>query len=166
MQDELVIGRVRTAFGLTGEVKIDLFGGDFEYLQSLETVELRRGEQRFKRRILHARPNGACYVVQFEGVDTPELAKELRNSELLVERSEASPKRDGEYYYADLVGLSVIADGDPMGSIVDILEGSGAVFLEVKTADGMRLVPFGSSFVGDVDIASGTVIVTNREILE
>ena len=166
MAEELVIGRVRTAFGLAGEVKVDLYGGDAAHLESLDSVIVAQGGRRTTRRIAAVRPSGASVLVRFEGVDTPDDAKELRNSELIVDRSLAAPLGGGEYYYADLVGLSVRADGRTFGTVLDILEGSGAVFLETKVSDGSkRIVPFTPAFIERVDLTEGSVTVTNPEIL-
>ena len=167
MRDELVIGRIRTAFGLAGEVKVELFASDIGYLEQLGSVTIVRSGVREERHIRSVRANGATCLVLFDGIETPEQAKELSNAELLVDRERANPPAPGEFYYADLVDLLVFAEGAEAGVVCDILEGNGAVFLEVKTGTGeKRLIPFSRDFVLDVELEAGRLTVSSRELLE
>ena len=60
------------------------------------------------------------------------------------------------------------ADGERVGSVLSVIEGSQAPLLEIGLADGGKnaLVPFMERFVGDVDSVIGRIKINERWILD
>jgi 16S rRNA processing protein RimM len=67
----------------------------------------------------------------------------------------------GEYYRADLIGLSVeLADGTGYGRITDVQDYGAGDILEIERTDGTtELLPFTDRVVPVVDLAAGRVVV-------
>lgn len=167
MDEELVIGRVRTAHGVRGELKVESISGETDHFRSLEKVTLVRGDRRHELDVEAVRVAHRTVLLKLAGVDSPEEAKRWRGFEIVVPRGQAAPLREGEYYYGDLVGLRVVCDGAERGVVADVWEGGQTVLLGIEVADGsQRLVPFEAAFVGDVDLEAGSLELTTVEVLE
>ena len=166
MNDELVIGRVRTAHGVRGELKVESISGETEHFRSLSTITLVRGERRHELTVEEVRIAHRTVLVKLEGVDSPEEAKRWRGWEIVVPRERAAPLRTGEYYFADLIGLRVEYGGTERGIVREVLEGGRTVLLAIELPDGgQRLVPFQREFVGAVDLETGALELLTDEAL-
>lgn len=166
MNDELVIGRVRTAHGVRGELKVESISGETDHFRALSTVTLARGDRRHELSVEGVRVAHRTVLLKLEGVDSPEEAKRWRGWEIVVPRERAAALREGEYYFADLLGLRVVCDGADRGVVADVWEGGKTVLLGIELPDGeQRLVPFQAAFVGAVDLDAGSLELTTDEVL-
>jgi 16S rRNA processing protein RimM len=61
-----------------------------------------------------------------------------------VDRAALPPLEEGEYYYADLVGLACVdRDGRPIGTVVSVENFGAGDVLEVELPGGRKsLIPF------------------------
>lgn len=166
MTERFVIGLVGLPFGLDGRVKVRSLSGEEEHLLKLKKAVLRKhgAEREYAVESAFSRP----LSLKFAGVDSPEAAKALGGGEIIAERNEAAPLREGEFYIEDLKGLVVYAaESETIGRISDILEGGGSFLAEITLVSGeKRLVPFRSEFFGDIDPARGRAELLVRWILE
>ncbi|MFW6289139.1 MAG: ribosome maturation factor RimM [Spirochaetota bacterium] len=166
MDDELVIGRVRTAHGVRGELKVESMSGETDHFGSLATVTLVSGDRRHELAVEGVRVVHRAVLLKLAGVDSPEDAKRWRGWEIVAPRRYAAPLREGEYYYGDLVGLRVLCDGTERGVVADVWEGGETVLLGIELPEGgQRLVPFQAAFVGEVDLEAGALELLNDEVL-
>jgi 16S rRNA processing protein RimM len=83
-------------------------------------------------------------------------AERLVNAKLYVEREKLPAPDDDEFYVADLIGLTAVADnGKNLGRVEAVHDHGAGIFLEV----GPLLVPFTRAAVPVVDIAGGRLTV-------
>jgi len=102
--------------------------------------------------------SGDHLLWKFRGIDAPEEAKLLADFELWVPREHAAPLEDGEVYLSDLVGCSLVFDGEVKGRVTGFLEGAAKVLLEVEKTDGSAcVVPFQDEYLGDIDLSGRTM---------
>jgi 16S rRNA processing protein RimM len=98
-------------------------------------------------------------VVAFTGVADRDAAEELRGLDLWADAG-ATVLDDDEFHDTDLIGLAVVdPSGNPLGEVVAVEHPPAQDLLVVRTAAGDRLVPFVASFVPDVDVAAGRVVI-------
>lgn len=111
---------------------------------------------------------GNFLLMRFTGIDSPEAARLLSGSEIIVDREYAAPLKEGEYYVEDMKGLQVVtAEGRIMGHLSDVLEGGGGQLAEVTLASGeKRLAPYRKEFFGDLNFREGTIILLEPWVLE
>lgn len=175
--ESLVTGVVRSSHGLDGFVKVETASGEVEHFASLDEVVLRTGGPGGPERRLvieAAEGNAQCLLLKFRGIDTPEQAKTLAGSEILVPRDMACPLKKGEYYVSDLCQCVLVYEGTTVGTITDVLEGGAGDLLEVTLAESAepgkarpkRLVPMRKEFIGKIDLKARTVELMHRWILE
>ncbi|MGL4312906.1 MAG: ribosome maturation factor RimM, partial [Sphingomonas sp.] len=115
-----------------GEVRLKVFAEDLARYPSynggaLSLVSVRAGS------------NGA--IARFAEIKDRNAAEALRGTELTVPRRALPPLGDGEYYHADLIGLSVqTPDGAPVGRIVLVENFGAGDVLEIEKPDGKRFM--------------------------
>jgi 16S rRNA processing protein RimM len=99
-------------------------------------------------------------VAALEGIDSRELAAQWINHEVAVRCEQLLPLNEGEYYWADLIGLRVVTkEGVELGQVERLLE-TGANDVLVVQGERERLIPFLTGLVvKQVDLAQGLLTV-------
>lgn len=162
---ELVtIGKIDRPFGVHGAVKVRSLSdrpGRFEQLGTVRVTG--QGGGATDRTVRHVRRAGSFYIVEFEGVSTPEEAGLLRGALLQVPRE--VPSADSHTWYeCDLIGMTVADErGHELGSLESIWELPAHPVLVVKQGGREVLIPAVKEFVTDVDTAQGRITVRGVE---
>lgn len=90
---------------------------------------------------------------KLEGVNDRDAAFALKGCEIFIPRSSMPPAEEGEYYWADLIGLEVINQQDERLGVIEKLFETGANdVIVVKDGEAERLVPFVGHVVLDVNL--------------
>jgi 16S rRNA processing protein RimM len=136
----IALAAVAGAVGLKGEIRLKLFSDSAESLARYESLYVGGAE----RRLLAVRDGGKAAVARFEGISDRGAAEALRGSLVEIDRSALPPLAEGEYYYADLIGLPCVdREGNAVGTVVAVENFGAGDLLEVEVADGKRsLIPF------------------------
>ncbi len=158
-EKRIPLAAVAGAHGIKGELRLKLFSESADSLSRYEKLFVGGAE----RRLLAIRDSGKTAVARFEGVEGRSAAEALRGSLVEVDRSALPPLEEGEYYHADLIGLSAVTrDNEPVGTVVAIENYGAGDLLEIENAQGRRsLIPFRSG-VADLE---GDRIVLDPEFL-
>jgi 16S rRNA processing protein RimM len=168
LTERFVAALVGAPFGVKGFVKAKSLSGETEHLERLETVVLRRQDSEKVCHIEEIRVLGGSLAIKFRGIETPEAARSLSGAEMLVERDQAAPLDEGEYYVEDLRGMQVFnPQGDNLGEITDVLDSGNGQLIELRLpGGGRRLAPFKNEFFGEVDPEKRRAILLKEWILE
>jgi 16S rRNA processing protein RimM len=152
-EQRIALAAVAGAHGITGEVRLKLFSDSVESLSRHKKLFVGGAERR-----LVAVREGKLAVARFEGVSDRGAAEALRGSLVEVDRDQMPPLEEGEYYYADLIGLlAVDQNGDSIGAVVAVENFGAGDLLEIETADGKRsLIPFKP---GIADLEDGRIVL-------
>jgi 16S rRNA processing protein RimM len=150
----IALAAVAGAHGIKGELRLKLFSDSVESLSRHEKLYVGGAE----RRVLSVRDGGKGAVARFEGVDDRSAAEALRGSLVEIDRSALPPLEEGEYYYADLVGLPCDdRDGNPVGTVAAVENYGAGDLLEIELEGGKRsLIPFKA---GIADLQNGRIII-------
>lgn len=143
----VVLGKIRSAVGLAGWVKIESYTDPAVNILNYRTWQLRTGQHWRAVKLLNGRKAGPGLQVQLEGIADRNAAELLRNTDIGVFRQELPAPSAGEYYWDDLLGLTgYTASGDCLGELDHFLDTPAQplmVFIG-KDKDGARtenLVP-------------------------
>jgi 16S rRNA processing protein RimM len=150
---------IGAAHGLKGELRVKTFTGDPLALGDYGPLYSRDGRA-FE--ILDLRPQGNVLVARFKGIADRNAAEALNGTQLFVDRSALPDDLDeGEFYHADLVGLSVKDDaGAVIGKVTAVQNYGGGDILAVTLAGGGEaLIPFTQAAVPDISVVGGYVVV-------
>ncbi len=144
-------GEIVTTHGVRGEVKVMPWLDSPEDLCDFDRCRI-DGKQ---YEILQCRVQKTCNLVQLSGIDTMEAAQALRGKIMELYREDI----DEEVIFADeLLGVTVFAEGEEIGKIVDVLDYPGNKVYVVKGAYEY-MIPAVSAFVLDTDMEKETMQV-------
>jgi len=153
------MGRIAAPFGIKGWVKVQPFSEDPGTLLDFESWRVGRGAQHSHYSVEAAQEHGKALVAKLAGIDDRDAAYALRGQEISVAKSALPPPQDNEYYWSDLIGLRVVnREGVELGTVDSLME-SGTNDLLVVKGTREHLIPFIAAFVGQVDLAGGTIEV-------
>ncbi len=138
----VVLGKIAGAFGVKGWVKIHAFTSEHEGIFAYKPWFLSENKQWRLVTLLAGQAQGKGLVAQLDGVDDRDKALALTGCEIGVLRSQLPVLPDGEYYWSDLTGLTVITlEGRELGKVDHFLE-TGANDVVVVKGDRERWLPW------------------------
>lgn len=164
MSDDLiVVGSIAGAYGVRGEVRIKSFCANPADIETYSPVIGDDGIQYHLALIGQVKGGFNARIV---GVDTKEQADALKGVHLHTSRDQFPDLEDDEYYYADLLGLTVLDTGGvTIGSVKQVLNHGADDLLEiiVQGAAETALVPFTKACVPTVDMAGKRLVIDPPE---
>jgi 16S rRNA processing protein RimM len=159
-----VIGCIRGAHGLRGQVRVQLFG-EASALLALERVTLGRDADdpdAASYEVESAAPGRAGEVrMRLGGVRRREQAEELRGRLVMARPTQFEALPAGEYWGFELVGCQVeTQEGHPVGRVREIWD-TGAQEVLVVEGEGGRdqLIPAVRALLREVDVEGRRIVV-------
>ena len=162
--DAVEVGRVLDAWGIKGWIKILPHSASPEALFSCRSWFLlasERGGKAFEGamrvRVAQSREHGDSVVASLQDLADRDAAEALKGCRIYVPRSSFPSTQADEYYWVDLIGLTVInREGLELGVVQDLLStGPQTVLVLQKVQDEQtieRMIPFVSVYVDEVDL--------------
>ncbi|MDD2721459.1 MAG: ribosome maturation factor RimM [Gallionella sp.] len=156
-----VMGRVASAFGIRGWVKIQPFSEYVDSLMDYDTWFLGRENGPWREvEVGQCEVHGKTLVAQFSDCDDRNLAEKLKGLLVAVPRSSLPEEEEGEYYWADLIGMSVVNEaGESLGTVAELLETGANDILVVRGSGKDVLIPFLEDVIKQVDLAEKRIQV-------
>lgn len=157
----MIIGKVGAVHGIHGELRIIPLT---DFIERFETMtEVMVGDE-----LLHiesCRYHKQDVLMKFREYPVREDAMRLTGRLLTVDRSEAAPLDDGEFYTFDIIGLTVYdVEGTELGTVENVLRtGSNDVYQTRLTTGGELLIPALKAVVKEIDIKGGRMVVDMPE---
>lgn len=136
-QDKPVtLAAIAGAHGVTGEVRLKLFGEGVAALKRHKTFN----DGALTLKALRDDNKGGA-IARFAEIADRTAAETLRGTLLTVSRSALPPLKEGEYYHADLIGLEAVSDeGEALGIVVAVENYGAGDILEIERASGKRFM--------------------------
>jgi len=175
--DAVEVGRVLGAWGIKGWLRIQPFSNDPKALFSSRRWFVRPPDVPGPRaaafppllRITQAKEHGDGVVATAQEVPDRDAAEAMKGARLFIARSSFPTAGEGEYYWVDLMGLSVVnRDGVLLGTVTDLLDTGAHSVLRVRKPEvapgasldeSERLIPFVAAFIDDVNLAERRITV-------
>ena len=98
---------------------------------------------------------------KLEGIENPEQAEILKNAFLEIDREDAIPLEEGQYFIVDLIGLEVYTEeGKLLGKVDDIYNAGANDIYVIKDELGKQiLLPGIEEVIKQVELENGKIIV-------
>lgn len=154
MEQLLQVGVITQTHGVRGEVKVFPTTDDAERFKKLKHVLLDTGKETLPLEIQSVKFFKQFVILKFKGIDDINEIEKYKRCPILVERKDAVPLEDDEYFIADMIGMDVITeDGAIFGILKDVIEtGANDVYVMESPVYGEVLVPAIKECILDVDI--------------
>ena len=112
MEELLQVGVITQTHGIRGEVKVFPTTDDPTRFQDLKHVLLDTGKETLPLEIENVKFFKQFVILKFKGYDNINDVERYKRCPLLVERSEAVPLEEDEYYITDMIGIQVTGAND------------------------------------------------------
>jgi 16S rRNA processing protein RimM len=178
--DAVEVGRVLGPWGVKGGIKVKPFSADPQALFSSKRWFVEPSSLVVQRpagaaaaaplpkllRVISARDQGDAVVATTQEITDRDAAQALTGARIFVSRASFPTPATDEFYWVDLIGLTVVTrEGVTLGVVDGLIETGPHCVLKVQPADGdatesgERLIPFVDAYVDRVDLGGRTIHV-------
>lgn len=180
--DAIEVGRIVDAWGLKGWLKVQPFASDPQALFSSRRWFILPSEKAGVSRpptvagripsllkITQVKEHGEVVVALAQEVPDRNAAEAMRGARVFIARTSFPTAGPDEFYWVDLIGLSVVnRDGADLGSVVGLIDTGPHSVLRVAPSmlpDGVtaleaeRLIPFVGAYVDEVSLEQRRIVV-------
>jgi 16S rRNA processing protein RimM len=169
--DAIEVGRIADAWGIKGWFRVLPHSADPQALFSSKRWFLQPSERGAKTfsgtvllRVREAKEHSDTVVARADGVEDRAAAEALKGARVFVPRSSFPTAGADEFYWVDLMGLTVVnREGVDLGRVKDLMTtGPQTVLVLEYEAEGKpaeRLLPFVAAYVDSVDLQARRITV-------
>lgn len=157
----LEIGQIVNTFGIKGFVKVNPWVNDVTRFDNLKKVYIKIRKEQKVLEIEEVKYHKNQVLLKFKGIETVEQAEMLRNAILEIDRKDAIPLEEGEYFIADLLESEVYTDeGEKLGILEDIFNtGSNDIYVVKNELGKSILLPRIKDVFKEIDVENKKIIV-------
>lgn len=157
-QQRVAMGYIKGVFGVKGWLKIAANTEHADSLLDYPEWQLSKDGQHFSVTLEAGKVANGELQVKFAGIDGRDEAFALRGCTIEIDRADFAPAEEGEYYWADLVGMRVVnREGIELGKVANLMETGAHDVLMVNGEHGQKLIPFVAHYIDHVDNDSRTI---------
>ena len=132
----LTLAAVTGAHGVSGEVRLKLFGEGVDALKAIKSFN--EGSLTLKK-IRSDNKGGA--IARFAEVSNRTSAEQLRGTALSVSREALPTLDEDEFYFSDLLELAVVTDkGEAVGRVCAVENFGATDIVEIEKPDGKKFM--------------------------
>ena len=146
-EEELIcVGHVLGAHGIKGWVRVFSNTSPRQNITSYGPLLL-EGDEGLQRKKVKGQTSGKHVLVKLQGIEDRNSAEALNGRKLFISKHQLPQLQADEYYWSELIGMSVEnISAEPLGTVESLLE-TGADDVLVVQGDRERLIPF---VLGDI----------------
>jgi 16S rRNA processing protein RimM len=161
--DRFQVGVIASTHGLSGEVNVFPTTEDPGKFKKLKKVRLhtQNGEE-LDLDIVSARFFKKFVIVKFKQFGNINEVEKFRGCELTIDRKDAIKLAPGEYYCADLIGLTIVdEEGKELGVLTEILQtGANDVYeMTLKDSEEKVYIPAIKDCIKEIDTSAGKITI-------
>jgi 16S rRNA processing protein RimM len=169
--DAIEVARVADAWGVKGWFKVFPYSADPEALFSSKRwflLPTEKGPKTFSGclllKIKEAKDHSGTVVAFAQDIPDRNAAEALRGARVFVSRGSFPTAAEDEFYWVDLIGLSVVnRQQEVLGTVRELISTGlqTVLVIEYTEADKTleRLIPFVSAYIDDVDLKARCIRV-------
>ncbi|MFT5790494.1 MAG: 16S rRNA processing protein RimM [Shewanella sp.] len=159
------LGKLVGVWGVKGWVKLHSYTRNRADISQYKTWYLQKPGSKGDPTpiaVLNCREQGQGMVVQFDDVNDRDQAMAMSGQMIFVKQSDLPKLPKGEFYWQQLIGLTVKNETVTIGKVSSILEtGANDVLVckNVKEGKADVLIPYNNDVVLDIELEAGTILV-------
>ncbi len=155
------MGAVTNTHALKGEVKVYPLTDDVSRFDDLREVRLENRGKVLDLEVEKVRYFKNLVIMKFKDLDDISKVEGFKGAKLYVNRKDAVPLGEDEYFECDLLGMDVFnEDGSLLGELREVIHTGANDVYDVTLKDGGRiLIPAIKQCILDVNVDEGTMKV-------
>ncbi len=155
------MGRVVAPYGVFGWLKIVPDTEVFDGLLDYKTWWLGKDDDWRELAVKEAKTHNDVLVVKLQGIDDRDAAFSCKGKQIAVPRALLPKLETEEYYWSDLIGLTVKnQQGVDFGKVSDVFATGANDVVVAKSEDGIeRLIPYIAQVIVEVSLEAKTILV-------
>ncbi|MBO4420741.1 MAG: 16S rRNA processing protein RimM [Lachnospiraceae bacterium] len=159
--DMLRVGVITSPHGVHGEVNVFPTTDDAKRFLDLKTVYIDTKKELLEREIAGVKFFKNMVILKFKDMDDRNEMEKLRNCDILINREDAVPLGEDEYFICDLIGCDIILEsGEKLGVLKDVITTAANDVYEVEKVDGSEiLIPAIRDCILETDIEKKVIKV-------
>lgn len=161
-KNRIIIGKVGAPHGVRGELKITPLTDFPDRFNDLKKVFA--GNELLT--VDTVRYHNQTVLIKFAEYPVREDAAKLTGRHLSVDRADAVPLEEGQYYIGDIIGLEVFDEaGNKLGKVTEVLPtGSNDVYVVAQEGNSKELlIPALKKVVLQISVPEGKMVVRLQE---
>ena len=164
MTESFQVGVIASTHGLSGEVNVFPTTQDPERFKKLKKVTLhtQKGEE-ILLDVVSARFFNKFVIVKFKQFNDINEVERFRGCELTIDRKDAIKLNKGEYYCADLIGLTIVdEEGNELGTLTEILQTGANDVYEMTRKDNAEdkvYIPAIKDCIKEINVEAGKITI-------
>ena len=158
----ITVGKVIDAYGLKGQVKIDVYFEDLKLLRTFKFLFIGKPLTKTKIKFLR-NSRKSIWIASIAKSENREQAEVLKGQLIFLEKRFLPKLMANEFYYEDLKGLQIKIDGSIQKGIVkDVFNFGSGDILEVSLDDkeATIYIPFDRDNVRRIDLIKRKILLT------
>ena len=172
--EKILIGKITSTHGLKGEVKLMSFAGNPEDIKNYKPILDKDGKEVAIKITSKAQgTNHDIFIASIKGFENINQAESLKNMELFIDKNQLPEIDEDEFYYADLIGLSILDEKDQkIGIVKNIMNYGAGDIIEIEFAnpkykkDNLEMFSFRDDIFPEINLKKGFVRMILPEIAE
>lgn len=157
------VGRIINTHGLKGQVKVMPTTDDMKRFEDLDEVYIEFPKKKMPVHVKQVQYFKNTVILRFEEFNDINQVMELKGKDILIDRKDAVPLEEGEFYVADMIGARVFtdeqmeggnsADGvEPFGKVTNIFPTGANMVLDIRHKGKSVLVPLIKECVRETNV--------------
>lgn len=157
--NKLKIGKIVTAVGLKGEVKIYNYAEDKSLFEELPLIRVGKNEHEIEK----VRYKGLTPIIKLSGISDRNSADKIIGKDVFMDEEDLPDLPDGIFYVKDIIGFDVIHEEKVIGRLKDVKTDRAQDLYVVKSEEKEIMIPGVKEFIKKIDIDKKEIIVNLPE---
>ncbi len=153
--EKIKIGKIVSAQGLKGEVKVYNYSDRPERYEELDEIIVSGGKSPDKTMVIEkVRYQGNMVILKLRGIDDRNASESLRDRDVFITEADLKELPEDTFYVRDLIGMKVVDMGQygEIGVLKDVIQNTAQDVYLVSMKDGRDImIPAVKDFIKEVD---------------
>ncbi|MGX1982725.1 16S rRNA processing protein RimM [Thermolongibacillus altinsuensis] len=162
------VGKIVNTHGIRGEVRVISrtdFANERYKVGNTLYIFMENADAPIEVKVARHRVHKSFDLLTFEGYDNINLVEKFKGAMIKIPESQLQPLNEGEYYFHEIIGCTVITEeGEIIGQVKEILTPGANDVWVVKRKNGKDvLIPYIDDIVKAVDVPEKKITIHPME---
>jgi 16S rRNA processing protein RimM len=157
-----LVGKVKEAHGLKGDLHIMIFAGEAAWLKQLKKFSIKsKLEGEFEMEVSSVKPFKSGFILKTPQVTDRTFAEKLKGAEFLIPEELLVSKEGETIYLSEILNFKLKNPEQTVLGIVSAFSNNGAHdILTIQTPEGKAVeIPFVDAFIKKLDFKNQTLVM-------